>query len=221
MGTYSDIDAIFDDIRNRITRLGNRILQAMNDETSKAMDDAMVEFGIFQQNYISNVFSSAVSSFYDSYTPGIYKRTNGLFDVLDLKVDDNGMVISYSNDYMDMFNEEKMHKGRSGNDLFQKVFVSGYHGGAENPYDGGTLCYRAPGLYRPENGDKPYWYRYGKWGRPAVRTKSAYEMFVEDMRSAEGGEMLDAFKSISQKHNDMAIDRVVKMIPRLEAEIFS
>lgn len=232
MGKYSDIDSLVDEMRTNLRRLADRTLDALNEETSKAMEDANHEFGAYQQMFIEQIFRNAVDAFYDAYSPKSYQRTGGLYDVLDLKLDDSGMVVMGANgDYRSLFNETNFHSDRSGGNLFEKVFIDGYHGGAESISGGkadvwgahpspGIPYYRAPGLVRYSGETRKRWHRYGRWGSRAIRTESPYKIIARNLSAAEATEMFSKFKEISQKHNDAAVEKVRQNIPKFHAEIY-
>lgn len=231
MSKYKDVDNLIDGIHSNIHKLAERTLEALNKETLEAMDNAYKEFGEYQQSKIRQIFNEAVDTFYSSYTPNSYDRTYGLYDVLDMKLNDKGVVNTEDPTYMDLFNPDKLHTDRSGNSLFNKVFIEGYHGGAENisgtksdiwgahPSPGNPY-YRAPGWVKYPGEIKKKWHKYGKWGRRSVQTASPYKIFSHELSAAEATEIFDNFKEISQRHNDAAVDRVKRDIPKLQAEIF-
>lgn len=231
MSKYKDIDDLFDGIENNIGKLADRTLELLNRETSEAMNNAYKEFGEYQQNKIRQIFNEAVDRFYSSYTPHSYVRTYGLYNVLDLKLNDKGTVNAEDPAYMDLFNPDKLHTDRNGNSLFNKVFIEGYHGGAENVSgtksdiwgahpSPGNPYYRAPGWVKYPGERKKKWHKYGKWGRSAVQTTSPYEIFSRELEAAEENEILEKFKEISQRHNDSALDKVTRSISELQEEIF-
>lgn len=232
MGKYQDIDDVVDGAIKKLYTLAERTLELMNEEVDRAMDEANHEFGMYQQAKITGIFRGAVGTFYDAYTPKYYKdRKFGLYEILDLKTDDAGMVISNDPGYLDMFDPAKMHPDRSGGDsLFQTVFMEGYHGGAKNISGSkldvwgshpnpGTPYYRRPGKVTYSNGIKK-WHRYGRWGPAAIRTTAPYTMFAENLKVAEAGEIYDKFKEISDNHNSAAMEKVYQSIPKLQQEIY-
>lgn len=226
MSNYGDIDTAVNGIRDNLHRLADRVLQELNRETSEAMDAAYREFGEWQEQRIEQIFRSAVDRFYASYTPESYSRSGSLYDVFSPDRNDTGMIILNPPGYDELYDTSGMRE-----DLFQTVFKEGYHGGAKTIASGkadvwgahpspGIAYYRKPGWVKYPNMDKKRWHRYGKWGRPAVQTKSAYRMVAEDLQRIEGGEMFDTFKRISDEHNNAAVERVKNMIPALQAEIY-
>lgn len=218
-----EIDQLCDAMRNRIYGLANRISVELNAETSKAMDNASMEFGQYQRSKITDLFNNAVSYFYNQYSPEFYERqgdpdtlSGGLYELLSLQTDEFGQVLY--DDPMDMIDANRLHGDRRGNSLFKKVFLQGWHGGAEgidtskidqwgahpNP---GTPYYRTP---------HPI---YSRWGEKAVRSTSPWVIFNQSVREAESGIILQKFKEISQRHNDEAVQRVIDSIPQYRAEL--
>jgi hypothetical protein len=203
------------DMRRRRKALATRILEVMKEETEKEMELAYREFGEWQQLKITEIFVNAVNDFYSAYTPMFYVRTDGLYDVLDIKTDKRGVVKYDSVD--DLLEPSYMHKDRNGGDLYNKVFVSGFHGGAT-----GTD-------WRGETADSPS-YRtlvstrdgrlfYPRWGGYAAWSTPPYEIFDEKLTEAESGVIFKQFKDVSDKHNTIAMERVVKRLPAINAEI--
>ena len=223
MGKYSDIDAMADRMKSNLEMEAELILEALNERTSKAMDDAMVEFGEYQKEKITEIFNEAVDRFYSAYSVvenGYQRQGNpakhegGLYEVLEIQLDDDGTVYmgNTGEDYTTLFDQSKMHKDRHGGDLFNKVFMSGWHGGAES------------GDGHPQNGT-PYWRTpipiYSRWGRKARKTTSPYTMIARDLGAIEGGEMFMKFKEISQYYNDKAVKTVIEHdIPDIKAKIY-
>lgn len=209
-----NIDRICDRIIGNLEELANRVLKDLNERTSIAMDNAMREFGVYQKNKITEIFNNAVDKWYLSYTPSMYERTYGLYDVLSLKYNENGTVFIDDN-YRSLFDPSLMHKDRHGGDLFEKVFIEGWHGGAESGEDHPEIGARM-GIGIPYYRTPPHW---TEWSRRARKTKSAYKIICEDINSIYGTEMFDMFKKISQKHNDIAVEMVIKNIPYIKKQI--
>lgn len=231
MSKYKDVDMLAAEMKSKIYQLRDKTLDALNKETAKAVDSAMKEFGVYQQQKITQIFNSAVQEFYDAYTPKEYNRTYGLYDVLDLKTDSRGMVITSANGYLDLFDSSSLHGDRSGGDLFQKVFMEGWHGGAESIASGkaavwgnhpspGTPYYRRSGFVTYPNSTAKRWHKYGKWGRVAVRTKSPYKIIEERLSAAEQAEMFSKFDEVVRKHNDRAVEKVKQSIKTFQTEIY-
>lgn len=231
MSKYKDVDMLAAEMKSKIYQLRDKTLDALNKETAKAVDSAMKEFGVYQQQKITQIFNSAVQEFYDAYTPKEYNRTYGLYDVLDLKTDSHGMVITSANGYLDLFDSSSLHGDRSGGDLFQKVFMEGWHGGAESIASGkaavwgshpspGTPYYRRSGFVTYPNSTTKKWHKYGKWGRVAVRTESPYKIIEERLSAAEQAEMFAKFDEVVRKHNDRAVEKVKQSIKTFQTEIY-
>ena len=223
MSGQMNADQLCDAIRNRVYALANRVSEELETETSKAMDEASMEFGQYQQSKITELFNNAVSYFYNQYEPVFYKRqgdpntlSGGLYDVLSLKVDEFGQV-EYDSPF-DLIDEDRMHKDREGNSLFQKVFMQGWHGGAESIAESKVGTWGAhpnPGVpyYRTPHP------KYARWGERAKQSVSPWTTFNTSVRDAESGIILQRFKEISQRHNDDAVQKVVQMIPQIREEI--
>ena len=153
------------------------------------------EFSDWQRYEVQQMFKESVDEFYHAYVPSVYPRqgnegSGGLYELLSSNVTGNdGLLVFNAPNYDELYDPSKMHPGRGGYDgLYQKVFVEGWHGGAEGIASEKVAKYGAhpsPGTpyYR-----KPVPY-YKRWGRPAVQTKSAYDIMKEKMNEAdkEGG----------------------------------
>lgn len=189
-------------------------IKIIKEENNRAYTDTYADFGQYQTQVITKIFNDAVNQFYADYKPipcG-YERQYGLRDVLEIAYDQRGIVIT-GNDNRLIFDENKMHGDRRGGDLFNKVFVEGWHGGAESSYRGdhpepGTPYYRKPiGSYR-------------YWGGKAVKTESPYHIINEALEVGEVPNMRAKLKSIFDKHLQMATERIIKRGKKLQQEIF-
>lgn len=240
MGKYADIDALFESINRHNIEFADKVQKAINQRTSKALSDAFADFGQYQQERIREIFNDAVTSFYDSYQPSMYVRqgdtsskTGGLYSVLDMKTDSDGWVISSAPDYDELYNPDKMHANRSGgNNLYQTVFVEGYHGGASSISGSksaiwgshpspGTPYYRAPGWVKYPGESKKKWHKYGKWGRRSVHSLSPYRIISTNLSIAENGEMLDKLSQLVHEYNDRAVEEfMANDVPRIQKEVF-
>lgn len=207
----------FDKTNARLLRMKDLILEAAKEEVPKTLHDINEEFGEYYKSVIKREFGSAVSEFYNAYIPRYYPRREGLYALLDIQKERDGSL-DVSDDYMSVFNEDYLHGDRSGNSLFDKVFIQGWHGGAEgigsNSYivdphpRPGVPYYRAPGPMLLKDGTRIKRYKYGRWGRIAIRTKSAYRIFIDEMSHLEGTELFSMFKQISAKHADILAGRL-------------
>ena len=223
MAKYADIESMCDRIQGDLHKIAEETLELMNRETEKHMDLAYIEFGDYQRRTIREIFANAVQTFYDAYTPAYYNRSEGLFDVLDIHENADGTVAYDTVD--NLLDPSAMHKDRKGGDLYNKVFVKGWHGGAEsgryipkrNTSDKKTTKRTKQGMssmnsiQHPSPGT-PY-YRtpetiYSYWGKRAVRTTSPYDLFKNELHTAEGGYIFAEFKRISDKYNELAMESV-------------
>ena len=157
-----------------------RVVRIWKYEEGRANRNLEHEFRKYQREKIEIMFMEAVNEFYNSYSPNTYVRQYGLLDVLSLQIDENGEIARDGNTDQEiinkMFNPSAMHKDRHGGDLFNKVFVQGWHGGAESgtghPHSG-VPYYRTP---------YPY---FSHWGNMAVKTASPFELLKAKVASAE------------------------------------
>lgn len=227
MGRWSELA---DDLDRQYRDLIDGAVDLINKELDIADRDGYTEYGAVEQQKIKEIFRKAVYDWYGAYTPTQYQRRYDMYDVLDEKTDEYGMAITEASGYVDMFDERKMGPDRHGNSLFDKVFMEGWHGGAEG-IDGskagtwgshpspGTPYYRKGGLIPLVNG-RLIWHKYGKWGRKAVKTTSPASMFAERFSEADAGELEDAFINIMDKHYDKAEERIQTGLDALSDRIF-
>lgn len=181
----------------------NGLVEAEEKALAKANKNLYFEFNRYQRRRIEEIFAFAVNEFYYGYTPAEYARTYGLFNVLDVRKNPDGDVLYDGSDEQNidkLFDKDAMHTGRNGyNGLFDKVFVKGYHGGAEdgeNHPSPGTPYYRGG----------PY---HTFWSRPAVQTESPYEIMQRNLKSAES-EFDEKFDEVRQKHSEEFVKDYVK-----------
>lgn len=227
---YNETDQYFDTLYNNLALLADRVLSEMNQASITTIEKTYSDFGAYQRERIQQIFDSAVSSFYNSYSPSQYNRTYGLYDVLDISYDRYGRVMY--EDVKDLLDPSKMHTDRKGGDLFNKVFMEGWHGGAEaiysneeiwgsHPSSSGVPYYRKPGLITLPNGTK-VWHRWGRWGRKSVRTIAPAVTMYNELLLAERGDMHSKLLEIVTRYNNEAMDKIHReVIPRLRKEIFN
>lgn len=177
------------------------ILERLKAESEIERIAANHEFGQIQASKIEEAFRKAVQEWYDSYSPSRYGRGGGLFDVLNMTFDAEGLVVDEPVDAL--YNTgAAIGDGRQGG-LFQQVFVEGRHGGGKNNH---RLRY-----------PHPY---YSHAGRLAVQTESADKIFRSDM-SGISAELDNEYETIHRARQAEAVARVQAMIPSLQAQFFS
>ena len=216
MDDFSQLNGLGKDLMERIqtyrVKRRDTVLQIMNEETKVAVKDTYRAFGKYYKEKLAGVFNEAVMEFYNAYYPRFYEREYGLFDILDIKTNADGMVIT-GNDYCSLFDESAMHEDRSGNEgLYDLVFVEGWHGGSTGTDAWGhtvdTPHYRVP--YREEGDADVGFYR---WGRQAVRTDSPYKIFKRELSVMEDGEIYQELERLAHLYNDQAVQRYQSRIP--------
>lgn len=203
MAQEIDLAPVLESLNSRIVKLGGELASALRDYIKKDEKEGYKEFGMAQQNAITSIFEHGVQQFYNAYTPIEYSRTGGLFKVLQMRTDENGVVQSEDEKHMDLYDPSRMHKDRKGGDLFDKVFVHGWHGGAASgpyhPYPG------AP-YYRTYND----WGRYGAWGRRAYQSKAPADIIHEELSEANPGYIYELFCEIMNEHTLGALQEFAK-----------
>lgn len=134
-----------------------KILKRMNDAVDKANASTIKEILPKYTKDIEDTFKGAAMEWYGHYTPEYYSRNHSLYNLV--RITSNIQTGEFKVEISD----DEMTKDRHGGSLFDKVVVQGWHGGA--PDESGVIRYRAP------------YPTYTHWGRPAVRTTSALELF--------------------------------------------
>lgn len=227
MGRWADV---CDDLFSQYKELTDRAIKAINEELDIADRDGYTEYGAIEQARIRELFHQAVKTWYEAYSPSEYQRRYDLYNVLDLKTDEYGMAITEAAGYTDLFDEDRMGSDRHGNSLFDKVFMEGWHGGAESISDGkadiwgahpspGTPYYRKGGFI-PLTKGRRVWHKYGKWGHKAVQTASPAKLFADRFREEDEGNLNDTFIRIMDKHYDRAEERITTRIETISDQIF-
>lgn len=158
---------------------------------SKFVKDLKKDFSSKQRAIIERMFRESVTKFYNAYSPSVYTRqghpddgSGGLYELLSINMGGNDMIAMSLPGYDELYDASQMHSGRNGYDgLFDKVFMQGWHGGAESISD------EKAGIYgRHPSPGTPY-YRtppgsYARWGRRAKQSQSAYDIMREKIDSA-------------------------------------
>lgn len=227
MGRWADLA---DDLERQYQELIDGAVKIVNKELDIADIKGYTEYGALEKRKIEELFLNSVEDWYSAYTPIQYQRRYDMYNILDEKTDEYGMAITEASGYVDMFDESRMGKDRHGNSLFEKVFMEGWHGGAEG-IDGskegtwgahpspGTPYYRKGGMIPLKSG-RVIWHKYGKWGRKAVKTTSPAKMFADRFAAADAGELDDAFIRIMDSHYDKAEERIQSKLDELSDKIF-
>lgn len=226
------IDAI---IKNQDILI-KRISDVWDKESKKTVKNMKRDVGQYKIQKFKSIFNDAVTDFYNAYTPSLYQRrgdtsskTGGLYDVLRIRTDSEGTVVA--DNYIDLFDPDLMHKDRKGNDLFNKVFMEGWHGGAEDIHSHAdiwgehpspkTPYYRTGGFVKWFSGSNRYvWRRYGKWGHKAVRTKAPYVIFTSELDRAQSNEMKQEIGEIVQRDFEDLTKTMTQKIQQIEQDIF-
>lgn len=233
MSEHDQVRAFMDNLLQKLLGLQRYIKETAAEEIQSANEAIYKEYGKSEQAMIEKLFKKSVAEWYSSYSPSVYRRTRGLYDVLkpvDERSDEYGMAITEATGYTDLFDPERLHEDRNGNSLFEKVFMQGWHGGAED-IDGskadkwgrhpspGTPYYRRGGMVPLGNG-RVIWHKYGRWGRQAIQTESPASRFAKKFGLADTGELDTLFHEIEDKHLDLAEERIQEKVDQYIGEIF-
>ena len=178
--------------KNYIEKIEKKLIPVYNNAYGDFLD--VVE------SKIRKIHETAIDEFYMSYRPMFYKERRGsLYNTLLIKREGNELSWDFEPSVM------TYRKGSGGgeNDLFDVVFVQGYHGGAKSDKYG---SHPNPGM--------PYWRtpypKYNKWGKPAeIAEISPLERFNEKMYIYENnGEYQRDFDNTVGKKVDKAIENL-------------
>lgn len=227
MDGINELHNVVDTFMNRVVAFGEAVLAEYAPMLEDALETSLREYGAIEQETLSRIFTEAVQSFYDDYTPTRHTRHRSLFNLLDVKTDEYGQVLSHDSLFLDLYDRTKMTQGRKGNDLFQTVFVEGWHGGAKGiapdlePYWGahpnpGIPHYRRRGWAIAPGSTKKRMYKYGRWGRRAEQAKTPIpEAVVAGFNAALAKELYDKEVEIITKHIDEAQKDIMKRVPHI------
>ena len=206
--------SIATEMKNRVDRFVQELKKEADELTEKTMETVITEYSEYQEDEITTIFNDAVTAFYNDYSPGLYTRegnvssqSGGLYSILEFKRDTDGSLLyDTTHDIEDILNSDNMHSDRSGGSLYNKVFVQGWHGGAESGPDhpnSGTPYYREP---------HPY---YTRWGNPAAKSTSPYSAISENLAKSNG-RFDTKYNDILKKHNKELVDAIqTEVMPRL------
>ena len=194
----------------------------------------------FQREVVEDVFYDAVTNFYDEYDPKRYIRkgnvsskTGGLYDLLDIKTDNNGFVMLTSGNALgnpnELLNIDALKGHRLGAEtLYEQVFVKGWHGGApdnkrspkmwgKHPKPG-TPLYRRPGRVPGTNA----WWRYAKWDTSKKVTISANPP-AESITKGIAGMipfLISGYQKIADDDRDLIVSEIADEVKKINKEIY-
>lgn len=222
-----EVNKVISAVNKRIAERVKAIQDIMNEEVSKEMAKVNGDFVPEQKRIVRDVFNSAVAEWYGAYKPVRYKRRDSLYNLLaDLDIDKSTGQLDYET-ADDLIDASKMAPDRHGNneELYKVVFEMGFHGGATkittNPEKWGyhpaegTPYWRTVGWVMDDDGTM-FKHRFGRWyDSPAFQSESPLDIFRRKLAEAEKGEMFERFCSISNEHNNKAMQRVNERIAKL------
>lgn len=140
----------------------------------------------------NQIVRTAIDSYYESYYPQVYRRTESLYSVFHPEFTRSGFDL--------VFDDSRFGYHRADSEyIYNVMFKKGYHGGA--PHNG-SYYWRWPSPQTlHESGIPPYsmWYLWG----PAVQSESPWEIIQEEWGEYANGEgkklLIDAFCSEIKK----------------------
>lgn len=102
----------------------SRIVNSVNEQ----LDKAIPEFLDRIKEQLTIKYAESMQEFYDVYTPKKYHRRGSLYDLLDIKIENNGRHSNIEISFSDFIADN------DGTDLLPIVFEGGFHGGREPNY---------------------------------------------------------------------------------------
>ena len=139
-----------------IQSLINNIVKRIKDAEKKTE----IEASKLIKDDIKHVIDEEIISYYGSYFPKSYERTESLLDVYDIIINPKSIELYFSSD--------RLGEHSVSNDyIYDYMFKLGYHGGA---IDGPN----PPGHPNPGT---PYWKKgmnFKEWGDPAPKSESPF-----------------------------------------------
>lgn len=165
------------------------IVQAIIDNASKIYKNAIssVKPKLIRQAEL--IVTTAIDSYYDSYSPYVYNRSESLYSVFRVEDTAFGFDLLFDENKLD----GKHREGATGQYIYDVMFKKGYHGGA--PYNGNYYWrWPSPGATKET---PPYimWYPFG----PAVQTESPWERIQAEWATYSNTEgkqlLLEAFQN--------------------------
>lgn len=169
----------------------NAIKQQFRDAVDEAQKNAYKDWFKYTDEHLREQHKKVAKKFYDDYPdPEYYDRRGSLYDLYSSEIGDDYITAWFDETKMySAYNDYTMKE----DGLFDKVFVQGYHGGAErgpsHPHPG-TPYWRAP---------HPYYYY---WSRPAEKmSPSPYDEFMKVVSVYNGEEFDDSGVSGQDEFN--------------------
>ena len=161
------------------------IAQALINNASKIYRNAIswVKPKLIRQAKL--IVTTAIDSYYDSYSPYVYNRSESLYSIFSIEDTTSGFDL--------LFDESKLNgkhrEGASGQYIYDVMFKKGYHGGA--PHNGNYYWRYPSPQFASELGIPPYitWYPFG----PAIQTESPWERIQAEWNTysnTEGKQLL-------------------------------
>lgn len=169
----------------------------LESKCQKVNKEASDEYYDFLEKKLRTNYKRIIDIFYKSYNPRFYKRRDSLYNLLRIKVGQNGLSYDFDPSKIEM------RDGYSGeNGLYKTVFLQGYHGGAyisdakkflvpwtepRYEYDGNPEPWKTPKPWDRSKNVKHGW-------EPAERSVSPYRLwksFIDKYNSGQAQEDYD------------------------------
>lgn len=186
--------------------------QSMKDILSfltKVQDDINYLSSQFHYENALKCIDSGINKFYASYTPTFYNRTGGLKSFAHAEIyGDNQFIFQHGPEF-------GSGGYRVSNDyIYMKVFLLGYHGGADADSRKGR---------HPATGT-PYWRTpypyYSRWGNPAPQSTSPYELIMQEWNNYCENIWPTLQKQITQILLQRYGDELINIIQKLSSPSF-
>lgn len=184
MGSFSDVNIAAGSI---VRGLMGGFIDRLEEAKKAAFRDAVQELA----KDLKEAFNDIINNFYNDYSPlpNEYVRNFSLYNLLQIKISDDGLSLKYDFDPSLMTSFRAAKEIGAENGLYHQTFRKGWHGGAD----------RGPGHPSPGT---PYWrggYRYSLWLRPAKVMKvpplEQFKRWKEEYETVIGPQKLDAFEA--------------------------
>lgn len=137
----------------------------------------------------------AVDQFYESYTPNMYSRQEGLYDAGKITANDS----EWSIDTDDGYNYMSGSYDAGAEYVFVNSFLKGYHGGAID------------GPEHPNPG-QPWWKIYDEWYKPATRGPSPEKLLEAQNPDEYIQQQTDEYVDESLKKMQPYVDEFIEQI---------
>jgi hypothetical protein len=173
-----------------LSSVAQRIIKQLTEKVERdyydSVSEAANEIGYVIDAKLNEIVDMAVDNFYSAYRPMYYVRKYDLKNVLTSMVNQGNIIFEADWDASKMTTYREP-TGSLDDGLFQHTFVEGWHGGALDKETGRTR-------YRNKAS------RYAIWSYDAFRSKSPYDMIIEEWNIYRRGALGLEFRELLNEH---------------------